>query len=72
MSPKTAGSEPSGNSVADTNDTTNKVDKPNFGKASMANTDSNQASIGTDYRQRCPARAAPDAGPAAAILLPRF
>src|SRR5258706_15007494 len=49
MSPKTAGSEPRGSSVADTNATMNTVLRPNLGKASSASNDSSHASMRAHY-----------------------
>ncbi len=49
MRPNTAGSDPSGTSVADMNETMNSVLRPNFGSASAVASDSindcNQASM---------------------------
>ena len=43
--PNTTGSEPSGNNVADRNDTTKTVLRPYWGRASKASSESIQASI---------------------------
>src|SRR5262245_60464293 len=51
MSPKTAGSEPIGSSVAETSATTNTVLRPNSGSASHPSIWCSQASIRHDYGQ---------------------
>ena len=45
MRPNTAGSEPSGSSVADTKATTNTVLRPNCGRAKKRSRESNQISM---------------------------
>ena len=79
--PDTAGSLPSGSKVAEIRQMTKTVDRPNFGNASKAISDSIQASIGGHYPSAPAGRAdaapmtPPDSGnrpEAAAILLPPF